>query len=76
MAKFKTITLEDGFKKVLGPGDNTEEIKFEGDQKGPFYVHSKNGQPIESIFDHAEPEKGWFVRFGGTEEECYTFLTR
>lgn len=76
MAKFKKIKLEDGTTKVLGPGDNVEEIKFEGDEKGPFYVHSLNGQPVETVKDNAEPEKGWFVRFGGTESECHTFCGR
>ena len=68
--------MADGFVKIIGPGDNTEEIKFEGDQKGPFYVHAKNGQPNECVKDNAEPEKGWFVRFGGTEEECHAFCSR
>jgi hypothetical protein len=67
-------TLEGG--KVIGPGTNPGEVKFEGDTAGPFYVHAQNGQPNEALLNHAKPENGWYVRFGGTKAQCETFCTR
>jgi hypothetical protein len=62
--------------KIVGPGTNPDEIKFEGSPDGPCFVHAKNGQPIETIKDNATPQEGWFVRFGGTAEECGVFASR
>jgi hypothetical protein len=62
--------------KIVGPGTNPSEVKFEGNTTGPVYVHCKNGQPVEQIHDHADAADGWFVRFGGTAEECAAFATR
>lgn len=68
------VTEESG--KVIGPGTNPSQVKFEGNQDGPFYVHAKNGNPVEEVNDHASPVEGWYVRFGGTQAECYAFAGR
>jgi len=62
--------------KIVGPGTNSTEEKFEGDIEGPSYVHRVNGQPIEWIEDHCNPLKGNFVTYGGTHEDCAIFCGR
>lgn len=60
--------------KIVGPGTNPSEVQFYGNPQGPFYVHKKNGQPMETISESAEAPEGWFLEFGGTQEECANFL--
>jgi hypothetical protein len=62
--------------KIVGPGTNPSEVKFEGDAAGPCFVHAKNGQPFESLQTNTTPAEGWYVRFGGTKEACETFICR
>lgn len=76
---FKTIKMDwmgQTITKILGPGTNPEEIKFEGDQEGPFYVHCRAGGVVEVVKDHAKPSAGYFVRYGGTEEDCHAYCSR
>jgi len=78
-AGFTSKTIEwnnQTIEKIIGPGHNPEEIKFEGTPEGPYYVHCRAGMPNETIKKDAEPAENWFVRFGGTKSECETFCTR
>lgn len=73
----KTIDwLGQSIEKIIGPGHNPEEIKFEGNTEGPYYVHSRAGMPIETIAKSVEPAENCFVRFGGSQKECQAFVTR
>jgi len=71
--KFRT---EKETGKVIGPGTNPDEVKFEGDTSGPVYVHKQHGQTGEDIHNTAETAPGWFVVFGGTQEECEAYAAR